>query len=74
MEFVDNALYLSLYKSYKEIKEERVSKKWGDYEINVFEGVKGILENLQGVDENNAKIAKPLRFSKNGKIMDISRK
>ena len=68
MAFVDNVLYLSLYESYKEIKEERVAKKWGDYEINVIEGVKGILENFQSVDENNTKIAKPLRFSKNWKI------
>lgn len=66
--FVDNVLYLSLYESYKEIKEERVAKKWGDYEINVIEGVKGILENFQSVDENSTKIAKPLRFPKNGKI------
>ena len=66
--FVDNVLYLSLYESYKEMKEERVAKKWGDYEINVIEGVKGILENFQSVDENSTKIAKPLRFPKNGKI------
>ena len=26
--FVDNKLYLELYESYKEIKEERMAKKW----------------------------------------------
>ena len=68
MVFVDKWLYLSLYESYKAIKEERVAKKLGDYEINVIEGVKGILENFQNVDENSTKISKPLRFSKNVKI------
>lgn len=56
-----------MYESYKEIKEERVAKKWGEYEISVIQGVKGILENFQSVDENSTKIAKPLRISKNGK-------
>jgi len=46
-----------LYESYKEIKEERVAKKWGEYEISVIQGVKGILENFQSVDENSTKIA-----------------
>ena len=59
MAFVDNKLYISLYESYKEIKEERIAKKWGEYEINVIQGVKGILENFQSVDEN--------KISKNGK-------
>ena len=67
MAFVDNKLYISLYESYKEIKEERIAKKWGEYEINVIQGVKGILENFESVDENSTKIAKPLRISKNGK-------
>ena len=47
--FVDNKLYLELYESYKEIKEERMAKKWGDFEINVLIGVKGILDNFQRV-------------------------
>lgn len=67
MAFVDNGLYISLYESYKEIKEESC-EKMGNYEINVIEGVKGILENFQSIDENSTKIAKPLRLSKNGKI------
>ena len=57
---------MSLYKSYKEIKEERVTKKLGDYEIDVINGVKGILENFQRVDKKSTKIVKPL-ISKNGK-------
>ena len=46
MAFVDNQLYLTLYESYKEIKEERQAKKWGDYEIEVLNGVKDILNNF----------------------------
>lgn len=65
--FVDNKLYLSLYESYKEIKEERQAKKWANYEIEVISGVKGTLENFQSVDEKNTKSNKPLRLSKNGK-------
>ena len=65
--FVDNKLYLTLYESYKQIKEERQAKKWGDFEINVINGVKGILDNYKSVDEQNGKISKPLRFSKNHK-------
>lgn len=65
--FVDNKQYLTLYESYKQIKEERQAKKWGDFEINVINGVKGILENYKSVDEQNGKISKPLRFSKNHK-------
>ena len=57
---------MSLYKSYKEIKEERVTKKLGDYEIDVINGVKGILENFQRVDKKSTRIVKPL-ISKNGK-------
>jgi len=67
--FVDNELYLKLYESYKEIKEERLAKKWGDYEINVINGVKGILDNYKSINENNTKVAKPLRISKNGKLI-----
>ena len=67
MAFVDNQLYLKLYESYKEIKEERLAKKWGEYEINVISGVKGILENYKSIDENNTKISKPLGISKKGK-------
>ena len=69
--FVDNELYLSLYEQYKEIKEERQAKKWGDYQINVINGVKGILNNFQSVDEKNGKITKPLRISKNGKEVGL---
>ena len=69
--FVDNKLYLELYESYKEIKEERVAKKWGDFEINVLNGVKGILDNFQSVDSNNPKVSKPLRISKNGKGIEF---
>ncbi len=65
--FVDNKLYLSLYEAYKEIKEERTTKKWGDFEMNVLNGVKGILDNFQSVDSKNTKVSKPLRISKNGK-------
>ena len=65
MAFVDNKLYLSLYESYKEIKEDRQTKKWANYEIEVIGGVKGILENFQSVDEKNSKSNKPLRLSKN---------
>ena len=64
---MDNKLYLELYESYKEIKEERMAKKWGNFEINVLNGVKGILDNFQSVDSNNPKVSKPLRSSKNGK-------
>ena len=56
-----------MYESYKEIKDERVAKEWGEYEISVIQSVKGILENFQSVDENNTKIAKPLRVSGDGK-------
>jgi hypothetical protein len=72
--FVDNNLYLSLYESYKEIKEERMAKKWADYEIDVMNGVKGILSQFQSVDEKNNKINKPLRISKNGKVIDFVKK
>ena len=58
---------MSLYELFKEIKEERVAKKLGDYEIDVINGVKGILENFQSVDEKSTKFVKPLRISKNGK-------
>ena len=44
-----------------------MAKKWGDFEINVLNGVKGILDNFQSVDSNNPKVLKPLRASKNGK-------
>ena len=71
---MDNQLYLSLYESYKEIKEERQAKKWGDYEIEVLNGVKNILNNFQSVDEKNAKISKPLRISKNRKIIGFAKK
>ena len=67
MAFVDNNLYLSLYESYKQIKEERMAKKWADYEIDVMNGVKGILSQFQSVDEKNNKINKPLRISKQWK-------
>ena len=67
-------MYLSLYESYKEIKEERQAKKWGDYEIEVLNGVKDILNNFQSVDEKNAKISKPLRVSKNGKTIGFAKK
>jgi hypothetical protein len=65
--FVHNKLFLSLYESYKDIKEERQAKKWANYEIEVIGGVKGILENFKIVDEKNSKSKKPLRLSKNGK-------
>lgn len=65
--FVDNKLYLSLYEGYKEIKEERTAKKWGDFEMDALNGVKGILANFQSVDSKNTKVSKPLRISKNGK-------
>ena len=64
---MDNELYLELYEWYKEIKEERMAKKWGNFEINVLNGVNGILDNFQSVDSNNPKISKSLRSSKNGK-------
>lgn len=67
--YVDNKLYLTLYESYKEIKEERLAKKWGEFEVSVMNGVKGILDNFQSVDSNNPKASKPLRLSKNGKEM-----
>ena len=44
-----------------------MAKKWGDFEIKVMDGVKGILDNFQSVDSNNPKVSKPLRSSKNGK-------
>lgn len=74
MAFVDNKLYLSLYESYKAIKEERQAKKWGDYEIEVLDGVKEILNNFQSVDEKNTKVSKPLRISKNGKVIGLAKK
>ena len=64
---MDNKLYLSLYESYKEIKEERLGKKWSNYEIEVINGVKDILENFESIDEKNPKSNKPLRVSKKGK-------
>ena len=67
-------MYLSLYESYKEIKEERQAKKWGDYEIEVLNGVKDILNNYQSVDEKNSKIPKPIRVSKNGKTIGFAKK
>ena len=57
-----------LYESYKEIKEERQSKRsWCNYEIEVISDVKGILNSYQSVDVNNSKIAKLLRLSINRK-------
>ena len=44
-----------------------MAKKWGDFEINVLNGVKGILDNFQSVDSNNPKVSKSLKTSKNGK-------
>ena len=44
--------------SYKEIKEERQSKKWSNYEIDVING----LDTYKSVDANNRKISKPLRL------------
>lgn len=55
--FVDNKLYLRLYKAYKEIKEEITAKKWGDFEMEVLNGVKGILANFQSVYSKNIKVS-----------------
>ena len=71
---MDNKLYLELYESYKEIKEERLAKKWGDFEIKVINGVKGILDNFESVDEKNSKISKPLRISKNRNPIEFMNK
>ena len=71
MAFVDNKLYLSLYESYKEIKEERLGKKWSNYEMEVLSGVKDILEKFESVDEKNPKSNKPLRLTKKGKKIDF---
>ena len=72
--FVENKIYLSLYESYKEIKEERQSKRWCNYEIEVISGVKGILNSYQSVDANNSKISKPLRLFKMGKRLNLLKK
>lgn len=37
-------------------------------------GVKRILDDFQSVDENNNKVAKPLRISKNGKLIGFVKK
>ena len=67
-------MYLELYESYKEIKEEWLAKKWGDFEIKVINGVKGILDKFESVDEKNSKISKPLRISKNRKLIEFMNK
>ena len=39
-----------------------MAKKWADYEIDVMNGVKGIISQFQSIDENNN--SKPLRNQK----------
>lgn len=58
---------MKLYEDYKKIKEERASKKWYEYEIEVAKGVKDMLNQFQSIDGNSTKGLKPLRLSKNGK-------
>lgn len=72
--FADNELYLKLYEGYKQIKEERQSKKWGSYQIEVAQGVKDVLDKYQSIDSNTSKGLKPLRFSKNGKELKLIKK
>ena len=59
---------------YKQIKEERQAKKQGDYEIEVINDVKDILDKFQRVYGNVGKGLKPYRISKNWKESKLIKK
>ena len=52
-------------------KRRKFGKKIDDFEINVSNGVKGILYNFQSFYSNNPKVSKPLKTSKNGKGIEF---
>ena len=53
---------------------KKLAKKWADYQIDVMNGIKGIFIQFQSIDEKNNKINKPLRISKNGKVIGFVKK
>lgn len=65
---------IKLHESCKEIKEEQAAKKRVNFEINVLNRGKEILDNFQSVNSNNPKVSKTFRLSKNGKGIGFLRK